>query len=41
MFQTRPLVIALTLSDALPLAHAAERVEVFKSIAAQCWPLPL
>ncbi len=36
MFQTRPLVIALALFAAIPLAQAAERVEVFKSPYCGC-----
>lgn len=36
MFKTRPLIIALALFAAIPLAHAAERVEVFKSPYCGC-----
>ncbi len=36
MFKTRPLIIAFTLFAAIPLAQAAERVEVFKSPYCGC-----
>lgn len=36
MFKTSPLIIALALFAAIPLAQAAERVEVFKSPYCGC-----
>ncbi len=36
MFKTRPLITAFALFAAIPLAHAAERVEVFKSPYCGC-----
>jgi hypothetical protein len=36
MLKTRPLIIAFTLFAAIPQAHAAERVEVFKSPYCGC-----
>lgn len=36
MLKTRPLIIAFTLFAAIPLAQAAERVEVFKSPYCGC-----
>lgn len=36
MFQTRPQIIAFALLTAIPLAQAAERVEVFKSPYCGC-----
>ncbi len=36
MFKTRPLIIAVALFAAIPLAQAAERVEVFKSPYCGC-----
>ena len=36
MFKTRPLILAFALFAAIPLARAAERVEVFKSPYCGC-----